>query len=119
MYASSIGSRFLLGVKLLLGFTRLGSSVIGLSVKNSFNLNLRQNVLTSAFNSVVFVLGTGVNFRPLFTSMSIMVNFRPLFTSMSIMVILGLCLRVCLLWYILGLCLRLCYFRPLFTSMLF
>ena len=40
---------------------------MGLSVKSSFNLNLRQNVLTSAFNSVVFVLGTGVNFRPLYT----------------------------------------------------
>ena len=76
MYVSSIRSQFLLGVKLLSGFTRLGSSVMGLSVKNSFNLNLRQNVLTSAFNSVVFVLGTGVNFRPLLSSMSIMVLFK-------------------------------------------
>ena len=76
MYVSSIGSQFLLGVKLLSGFTRLGASVMGLSVKNSFNLNLRQNVLTSAFNSVVFVLGTGVNFRPLLSSMSIMVLFK-------------------------------------------
>ena len=106
MYASSIGSRFLLGVKLLLGFTRLGSSVIGLSVKNSFNLNLRQNVLTSAFNSVVFVLGTGVNFRPLFTSMSIMVLLKllrdrfttrgmlPLLICRFFLANLGLCLAV-------------------------
>ena len=42
--------------------SRLGSSVIGLSIKSSFNLNLRQNVSTFAFNSVVFVLGTGVKF---------------------------------------------------------
>ena len=105
MYVSSIGSRFLLGVKLLLGFTRFGSSVMGLSVKNSFNLNLRQNVLTSAFNSVVFVLGTGVNFRPLFTSMSIMVLFKlldrfttrgmlPLLVCRFFLANLGLCLAV-------------------------
>ena len=104
--ASSIGSRFLLGVKLLLGFTRLGSSVIGLSVKNSFNLNLRQNVVTSAFNLVVFFLGTGVNFRPLFTSMSIMVLLKLLldrFTTRGMLRLLvcrfflanlGLCLAV-------------------------
>ena len=106
MYVSSIGSRFLLGVKLLLGFTRLGSSVMGLSVKNSFNLNLRQNVLMSAFNSVVFVLGTGVNFRPLFTSMFIMVLLKllldrfttrgmlPLLVCRFFLANLGLCLAV-------------------------
>ena len=60
----------------------------------------------SAFNSVVFVLGTGVNFRPLFTSMSIMVLFKILldrFTTCGILSLLvcsfflanlGLCLAV-------------------------
>ena len=79
---------------------------MGLSVKNSFNLNLRQNVLTSAFNSVVFVLGTGVNFMPLFTSMSIMVLFKllldrftthdmlPLLVCRFFLANLGLCLAV-------------------------
>ena len=79
---------------------------MGLSVKNSFNLNLRQNVLMSAFNSVVFVLGTGVNFRPLFTSMSIMVLFKllrdrfttrgmlPLLVCIFFLANLGLCLAV-------------------------
>ena len=62
--------------------------------------------LTSAFNSVVFVFGTEVNFRPLFTSMSIMVLFKLLldrFTTRGMLSLLvcsffsanlGLCLAV-------------------------
>ena len=78
----------------------------GFVSKNSFNLNLRQNVLTSTFNSVVFVLGTGVNFRPLFTSMSIMVLLKllldrfttrgmlPMLVCRFFLANLGLCLAV-------------------------
>ena len=103
MYVSSIGSRFHLGVKLLLGFTRLGSSTIGLSIKILLILNCDK--MSYVCFLVMFNLGTGVNFRPLFTGMSIMVLFKLLdrFTTRGMFPLLvcsfflanpGLCLVV-------------------------
>ena len=62
---SKIVSLYLFGVKELSGLRiSLLSDSFALLWKNSINLNSLQNFRMSERNSVMFSLGTGVNFKP-------------------------------------------------------